>query len=41
MLRSTSIYLRDETGKVSGALCINQDISEFIAAEKPFRHYTT
>ncbi|MEX6367651.1 PAS domain-containing protein [Providencia huaxiensis] len=28
------IYLRDETGKVSGALCINQDISKFIAAEK-------
>ncbi|APC13287.1 MULTISPECIES: helix-turn-helix transcriptional regulator [Providencia] len=40
MLRSTSIYLRDENGKVSGALCINQDISEFIAAEKAIQGIT-
>ncbi len=40
MLRSTSIYLRDEDGKVAGALCINLDISEFIAAEKAIQSIT-
>lgn len=39
-LRSTSIYFRNEDNQVIGALCINQDISEFIAAENAIRSIT-
>ncbi|QGG54469.1 helix-turn-helix transcriptional regulator [Paenibacillus sp. B01] len=34
LLRSTSIYLKDDEGQGIGALCINLDISELMAAEK-------
>ncbi|MCM3749423.1 helix-turn-helix transcriptional regulator [Paenibacillus pasadenensis] len=34
MLRSTSIYLKNSEGTAIGAMCINLDISELLAAEK-------
>ncbi|ASS67964.1 MULTISPECIES: helix-turn-helix transcriptional regulator [unclassified Paenibacillus] len=34
LLRSTSIYLKNDAGTAIGALCINFDISELLAAEK-------
>lgn len=40
MLRSTSIYLKNEEGQVIGALCINFDLSEFLAAENTLRYFT-
>lgn len=39
-LRSSSMYLRDDKNKVIGSLCINLDISEFIAAEKAIQSMT-
>jgi predicted transcriptional regulator YheO len=33
-LRSSSIFLKDEEGKVFGALCINYDLSQFIRTAK-------
>lgn len=38
VLRSSSMYLRDSDGQVTGALCINTDISDYIrVAEKLMR----
>jgi predicted transcriptional regulator YheO len=34
ILRSSSIYLKDDDGKTIGAICINMDISDLIMAEK-------
>ena len=34
LLRSTTIYLRDENNKAIGALCINLDITDFTMADK-------
>ncbi|HEY8500103.1 MAG TPA: helix-turn-helix transcriptional regulator [Clostridia bacterium] len=33
-LRSTSIYLKDDDGKLIGSICVNYDISNFIMAKK-------
>ncbi|PTM57882.1 helix-turn-helix transcriptional regulator [Desmospora activa] len=40
MLRSTTIYLKNDEGQVIGALCINFDLSEFLAAENAIRYFT-
>ncbi|WP_338045254.1 helix-turn-helix transcriptional regulator [Paenibacillus humicola] len=40
ILRSTSIYIRNEEGKTIGAICINLDISDFIMAEKTLKSIT-
>lgn len=34
LLRSSSLYFRDENGKVIGSLCINTDITETLKLEK-------
>ncbi|HAK46182.1 MAG TPA: hypothetical protein DCO79_09740 [Spirochaeta sp.] len=34
MLRSTTIYIRDDDDEVIGCLCINMDITDFIMASK-------
>ena len=39
-LRSSAAVFRDEEGKIKGALCINFDISEFVAAEKLMQYFT-
>ncbi len=41
LLKSSSIMLRDETGHVFGAFCINIDISKFVALEDLIREFTT
>lgn len=40
ILRSSSIYLKDDDGKVIGALCINFDISDLVMAEKTLKSIT-
>lgn len=37
ILRSTSIYLRDEEGKAIGALCMNWDLTEFYACNNALK----
>ena len=37
ILRSTSIYLRDEEGKAIGALCMNWDLTEFYACNSALK----
>lgn len=37
ILRSTSIYLRDEDGKAIGALCMNWDLTEFYACNSALK----
>ncbi len=37
ILRSTSIYLRDEDGKAIGALCMNWDLTEFYACNNALK----
>ncbi len=32
MLRSSTIFIRDEAGKIVGSLCLNQDLTDFIVA---------
>lgn len=34
LLRSTSVYIRDDAGVVVGALCINFDMTDFLMAER-------
>ena len=34
LIRSSTALLRDETGKVMGSVCLNQDISQLLQAEK-------
>lgn len=39
LLRSSSMYLQDDTGKVIGCLCINTDITETVHFEEYLRQY--
>lgn len=39
VLRSTSIYLRDDNGELIGALCINLDVTAFIMADKTLQDF--
>ncbi|MEG0693149.1 MAG: helix-turn-helix transcriptional regulator [Oscillospiraceae bacterium] len=42
ILRSSSIYIKDDDGKVIGSLCVNYDITEMVQFEatlKNFNHY--
>ena len=34
ILRSSSLYLKDETGRLVGALCINVDVTNYINMQK-------
>ena len=34
VLRSSTIFIRDEEGHIIGSLCINQDLTDFIVASK-------
>lgn len=34
ILRSTTIFIRDEDGHIIGSLCINQDLTDYIVASK-------
>jgi predicted transcriptional regulator YheO len=40
ILRSSSIYIKDNEGKTIGALCINLDISDLLVAENTIRSLT-
>ncbi|MFD0960954.1 helix-turn-helix transcriptional regulator [Paenibacillus chungangensis] len=40
ILRSTSIYMKNEAGKIIGALCINYDITDLMVAEKTIQSLT-
>lgn len=40
LLRSTSLYMRNQTGQVIGSLCINLDITDFTMAEQALRSLT-
>ncbi|WP_046174851.1 helix-turn-helix transcriptional regulator [Domibacillus indicus] len=40
ILRSTSIYLKNSQGKTIGSICINLDISDFLAAEQTIKSIT-
>ena len=40
ILRSSTVYLKDDTGKDIGALCMNLDISDLLMAEKTLRTIT-
>lgn len=40
ILRSSSIYLKNEQGTTIGSICINLDISEFLAAEQTIKSIT-
>lgn len=40
ILRSSSLYLKDENQKTIGALCINLDISDFLMAENTLKSIT-
>lgn len=40
VLRSSTSHVRDEDGKVIGSICINFDISEFVAAENAIKTLT-
>lgn len=41
ILRSSSKYFKDESGKVIGSLCINQDITELIHSENIIHQFVT
>lgn len=41
ILRSTTVYLRDDTGAAIGSLCINFDITDFKMAESTIRTITS
>jgi predicted transcriptional regulator YheO len=41
ILRSTSLYMRNSSGKVIGALCINFDITDLTMAEKTLQSLTS
>lgn len=41
ILRSSSVYLRDEQGQVCGSICINFDITDFIAAGKCISYFSS
>ncbi|MBB3111212.1 putative transcriptional regulator YheO [Paenibacillus phyllosphaerae] len=40
LLRSTSLYMKDKSGKTIGSLCINFDITELSIAEKTLQSLT-
>lgn len=40
LLRSTSLYMRDQAGQVIGSLCINMDITDLTMAEQALRSLT-
>lgn len=40
MLRSTSVYIRDDNQQVIGSICINYDISDFLMAERTLETIT-
>jgi predicted transcriptional regulator YheO len=40
ILRSTSIYIRDDNGAVIGCLCINYDISDLLIAQRTLQAVT-
>ena len=35
ILRSSTIFIRDENGHIVGSLCINQDLTDYIVASRP------
>lgn len=37
LLKSSSVYFHDDSGKAIGALCINWDISEYVRAEQALK----
>jgi predicted transcriptional regulator YheO len=41
ILKSSSIYLKDPSGRVFAALCLNYDISEMLVASNFLREFTT
>ncbi|PSR21439.1 MAG: hypothetical protein C7B45_10850 [Sulfobacillus acidophilus] len=41
ILKSSSVYLKDPSGRVFAALCLNYDISEMVAASNLLREFTT
>ena len=40
LLRSTSIYLHNDDGKLIGSLCINQDLTDFMVVSKLVKEFT-
>ncbi len=40
LLRSSSIYIKNDEGKPIGAICINYDITDFVMAEKTLKSIT-
>ncbi len=40
ILRSTSIYVKNDSGKIIGALCMNYDITNLMVAEKTLQSLT-
>jgi predicted transcriptional regulator YheO len=41
ILKSSSVYLKDAEGKVIGSICINFDITDFLAANKAINYFAT
>ncbi len=40
ILRSSSIYFKNDTGEIIGSLCVNMDISDFMMAENAIKKIT-
>lgn len=40
VLRSSSVYLKDEQGQICGSICINFDITDFIVAGKCISYFS-
>ncbi|HHY59641.1 MAG TPA: transcriptional regulator [Clostridia bacterium] len=40
ILKSSTIFIRDDDGKIIGCLCINLDITELITCQKILEYYT-
>lgn len=41
VLRSTTLYIHDEEGKVVGALCVNRDVTRLLAARQELERLTS
>lgn len=40
ILRSSTLFIRDETGHIVGSLCINQDLTDFMVVSKLVKEFT-
>ena len=40
VLRSSTLFIRDETGHIIGSLCINQDLTDFLVVSKLAKEFT-